>query len=150
MDQLHTKILEILTHGVDMTIATQREDGFPQATTVSYVNDGFSIYFGTGDVSQKTKNLARCDKVSLTIDLPYPDWDHITGISAAGICTRVTDDLEIGRVSTLMLAKFPQALKYAEMNQAGGMAVFRVALKVVSVLDYTKGFGHTDLVSFEA
>src|ERR1700731_3853356 len=29
----------------DMTIATVREDGYPQATAVSYVNDGLAVYF---------------------------------------------------------------------------------------------------------
>ena len=30
----------------DMTIATVREDGYPQATAISYVNDGLAISFG--------------------------------------------------------------------------------------------------------
>jgi hypothetical protein len=31
-----------------------------------------------------------------------------------------------------------------------GVAVFRVAPEVISVLDYSKGFGHTDLVAISA
>jgi nitroimidazol reductase NimA-like FMN-containing flavoprotein (pyridoxamine 5'-phosphate oxidase superfamily) len=37
-------ILDILSKQTDMTIATLREDQYPQATTVSYVNDGLDIY----------------------------------------------------------------------------------------------------------
>jgi nitroimidazol reductase NimA-like FMN-containing flavoprotein (pyridoxamine 5'-phosphate oxidase superfamily) len=42
------EIVEILAGANDMTIATLRLDGYPQATTVNYVNDGVTIYFGTG------------------------------------------------------------------------------------------------------
>ena len=37
---LSHEIISILDDANDMTIATVREDGYPQATTVSYVNDG--------------------------------------------------------------------------------------------------------------
>ena len=56
---LRQEIISILDDANDMTIATVREDGYPQATTVSYVNDGFTIYFGCAAASQKAQNLAR-------------------------------------------------------------------------------------------
>ena len=56
---LKKEILSILDDASDMTIATVREDGYPQATTVSYVNDGLTIYFGCAANSQKAGNLAR-------------------------------------------------------------------------------------------
>ena len=31
-----------------------------------------------------------------------------------------------------------------------GVAVYRVSPEVISVLDYSKGFGHTDLVTISA
>jgi len=54
-----------------MTIATVREDGYPQAPTVSYVNDGPTIYFGCAAASTKAKNITGNAKVSLTVNLPY-------------------------------------------------------------------------------
>lgn len=48
-----------------LTLATLREDGWPQATTVGYANDGLTIYIGIGKDSQKARNIAGCDKVSL-------------------------------------------------------------------------------------
>ena len=44
-DTPKSKILEILDQHRLMTIATNRPDGWPQATTVGYVNDGLTIYF---------------------------------------------------------------------------------------------------------
>ena len=54
---LRDQIISIIDDVQDMTIATVREDNFPQATTVSYVNDGFAIYFATNKYSQKAKNI---------------------------------------------------------------------------------------------
>jgi nitroimidazol reductase NimA-like FMN-containing flavoprotein (pyridoxamine 5'-phosphate oxidase superfamily) len=146
MDPVLTdEILSILDNAIDMTIATVREDGYPQATTVSYVNDGPKIYFGCGGESQKAKNLARNRKISLTVNLPYASWNEIRGLSIGGRAERVTDPQEMGEVSQLMFEKFPQIAGYApaELEE---IALFRVTPEIISVLDYRKGFGHTDLV----
>ena len=42
---LRNKILELLDRHRLMTVATNRPDGWPQATTVGYVNDGLTLYF---------------------------------------------------------------------------------------------------------
>jgi hypothetical protein len=36
-------IIAILNTANEMTIAIVREDGYPQATTASYVNDGLAV-----------------------------------------------------------------------------------------------------------
>lgn len=142
---LRDTIIDILTHTNDMTVATVRGDGFPQATTVSYVSDGLTIYFVTGAHSQKAANIAANDKISATVDRPYKDWNAILGLSLGGIATRLTGADEIATVEKLMAEKFPQSANF-EMPQAA-LAVFKITPKVISVLDYSKGFGHTDLVT---
>ena len=146
MDPALTRdVISILDQANDMTIATVRKDGYPQATTVSYVNDGLTIYFGCAAKSQKAKNIARSDKVSLTVNLPYAGWDEIRGLSIGGKAAPVADRQERDRVGQLMLRKFPQIALYApaDMEQ---LVVFRITPEIISVLDYRKGFGHTDLV----
>ena len=84
------KILELLaTHRI-MTVATLRPDGWPQATTVGYVNEGLTIYFLCGLDSQKARNISRDDRISLTIDHDTPDLMAITGLSMAARATAVT------------------------------------------------------------
>ena len=139
------EIISILDDANDMTIATVRQDGYPQATTVSYVNDGLKIYFGCVAESQKAKNLARSSKVSLTVNLPYTSWKDIRGLSLGGRAERVTDPQEMGEVGRLMLEKFPPIAAYAPA-ELEGIVLFRVTPEIVSILDYRKGFGHTDLV----
>ncbi len=77
---LEQEIVSILNEANDLTIATVREDGYPQATTVSYINDGLTIYFGCAPTDMEE------------------------------------------------------------------LVVFRITPEIISVLDYRKGFGHTDLV----
>jgi nitroimidazol reductase NimA-like FMN-containing flavoprotein (pyridoxamine 5'-phosphate oxidase superfamily) len=65
-----------------MTIAAVRPDGWPQATTVGYVNEGLTLYSLCGLNSQKAVNLTR-DRVSLTIDHDTSRVMEITGLSMA-------------------------------------------------------------------
>ncbi len=81
---LKQEIVSILDDANDLTIATVREDGYPQATTVSYVNDGLTIYFGCAAQSQKAKHIGHSAKVSFTVNLPYAGWDEIRGLSVGG------------------------------------------------------------------
>jgi nitroimidazol reductase NimA-like FMN-containing flavoprotein (pyridoxamine 5'-phosphate oxidase superfamily) len=143
--RLKQEIISILNDTNDMTIATVREDGYPQATTVSYVNDGLKIYFGCAASSQKAKNLARNNKVSLTVNLPYASWNDIRGLSLGGRAEPVADPQEAEQAGQLMFEKFPQIARYAPA-ELEDIVLFRVTPEVISVLDYRKGFGHTDLV----
>ena len=138
-------ILDILSTQNDMTIATLREDEYPQATTVSYVSDGLDIYFGCWSRSQKAKNIARHNKVSLTVTPSYSDWNSIKGLSMGGIAERVTAAPEIVKVEALFFRKFPAVVQYAPQDRSE-MVFFRVTPKFISVLDYTKGFGHTGTI----
>ena len=146
MDQtLLENIKTILENAKDMTIATVRDDGFPQATTVTYVNDGLTIYFACDPNAQKAKNIARNSKVSITVNLDYGDWNEIKGLSIGAWAERITDPEEMNKAGQLMYEKFPQIKDYVS-DESDNFALFRVAPKVISLLDYSKGFGHTDLV----
>lgn len=151
MDALiRQKILSLLqTHRI-MTIATLRPDGWPQATTVGYVHDDLTLWFLCGLDSQKAKNLAHDDRVSLTIDHDTPDLLSITGLSMSARAQRVTDRAEARKVLDMLPLRYPDApATTAQMKLPAPeeIAVFRVVPEVISVLDYTKGFAHTDLVT---
>jgi general stress protein 26 len=143
---IQATIANLLSSEKDMTIATVRANGYPQATTVSYVNEGLTIYFGCGAGSQKARNIAANNKVSLTIEAPYASWEQIKGLSIGGVAERVTDKDEIDRVGRLMRAKFPQIDQF-EAVPGTELVVYCIRPQVISVLNYTKGFGHTDLVA---
>jgi nitroimidazol reductase NimA-like FMN-containing flavoprotein (pyridoxamine 5'-phosphate oxidase superfamily) len=145
-DTLKSKILELLDQHRLMTVATNRPDGWPQATTVGYVNDGLTIYFLCSPQGQKAANLARDSRISLTIDHDVSDPMVITGLSMAAHAHPVSDPTETARALNLLGTRCPE---YAAlpMPKPEEIAVYRGLPKVISVLDYSKGFGHTDLVT---
>ncbi|MET3665792.1 pyridoxamine 5'-phosphate oxidase family protein [Caulobacter sp. 1776] len=146
MDQnLRHQIIDVLQLGKDLSLAALREDGFPQVTTVSYASDGLAIYFGCSAQSQKARNLARDQRVSLTVDLPYERWDDIRGLSLGGLAARLSDPDQILQVGRLFLDKFP-ALRGGFGLGEEETALFCVTPLVIALLDYRKGFGHVDLV----
>lgn len=153
MDEaIRRKILDLLDAHRIMTVATVRPDGWPQATTVGYVNEGLVLYFLCGLDSQKARNLARDDRVSLTIDHDTPDIMAITGLSMAARATPVLDPGEAERVLRLLPTKYSEqaAPLPFPMPSADQVRIFRVEPTVISVLDYTQGFGHADLVACRA
>jgi nitroimidazol reductase NimA-like FMN-containing flavoprotein (pyridoxamine 5'-phosphate oxidase superfamily) len=150
MDEaIRKKILTLLDQHRIMTIATLRPDGWPQATTVGYASEGLTLYFLCGPASQKAANLARDDRVSLTIDHDTPQVMEITGLSMAARAQAVVDPAEAEKVLRLLMLKYPpqQAPIPLPMPKPADVRIFRVIPKVISVLDYSKGFAHTDLVT---
>lgn len=147
-EEIRTKILTLLDQHRIMTIATLRPDGWPQATTVGYVNEGLTLYFLCGIESQKAANLARDDRVSLTIDDDTPDIMAITGLSMAARATPVSDRAEASKIINMLPRKYPEQLSLpVPMPTPDQVRIFRVMPTVISLLDYSKGFGHTDLVT---
>jgi len=147
-EELRRKILMLLDQHRIMTIATLRPDGWPQATTVGYASEGLTLYFLCGLNSQKAANLARDDRVSLTIDHDTPQVMEITGLSMAGRAQVVTDSTEVDKVLHLLMLKYPQQTSLPlPMPTSADVRIFRVTPTVISVLDYSKGFAHTDLVT---
>jgi nitroimidazol reductase NimA-like FMN-containing flavoprotein (pyridoxamine 5'-phosphate oxidase superfamily) len=146
---LRQKILALLDQHRIMTIATVRPDGWPQATTVGYANEDLTLYFLCGATSQKAANLARDDRVSLTIDHDTAQVMEIAGLSMAARAHAISDANTVEKVVHLLLARYPEQRGAAlpAMPAPADIRVFRVTPTVISVLDYSKGFGHTDLVT---
>lgn len=141
-------ILELLDQHRIMTVATLRPDGWPQATTVGYANEGLTLYFLCGLESQKAANLARDDRLSLTIDHDTPQVMEIKGLSMAAHAQAVTDPAEAQKALLLLASRYPeQAGIDMPMPSPSDVRIFRVTPTVISILDYSKGFGHTDLIA---
>jgi len=140
--KLAAEIEAILAEGQDMTVATLLADGAPHATTVSYASAGQTIYFGCSPTSRKAENLARDDRVALTITLPYRDWSEIRGLSVLGRARRIATGTAADAVALLFAQKFSEIAQY--VSGAGeDIALFDVTPSAIVVLDYRRGFGHT-------
>ncbi len=140
------RIAEILAAHRIMAIATNRPDGYPQTTIVGYANDGLLIYMVVSPESQKRQNLARDSRVSIAIGDDAPEPTRIAALSLAGRAHELRDAAQIKRAFGLLLERYPE---YIQLPQPGpsDIAVFEIRPEIVSILDYAKGFGHTDLVA---
>jgi general stress protein 26 len=140
-------VLQVIDSANDMTLATVREDGYPQATTVSFAHDGLDLYVGVGKDSQKANNIRHNNKVSLAINLPYKDWREIKGLSMSGLAEIVDGKEGVDTAKACLLKRFPQIAQWTEAFTAEDVEFVRIRPQVISVLDYSKGFGHTELVT---
>ena len=128
-----------------MTIATNRPDGWPQATVVGYANDGLVLYTFIARNGQKYANIQLDPRVSIAISKDYPQPLAIRGLSLAGRALVIEDKSEVDRAYALLLRRYPENKVMPRPNPAE-VPLIRVTPEIVSILDYSQGFGHTDLI----
>ena len=139
------QIVDLLNEHRIMSMATNRPDGWPQATVVGYANDGLVIYCVVARDGQKYANIMRDPRVSLTIANDVPQPLQIKGLSIAARATVTTDPSEREHATALMFKRYPE-YKIMPPPDPAAMPLLRITPEIVSILDYSKGFGHTDLV----
>lgn len=138
-------ILEQLKTHRNMSLATVRPDGYPQATTVAFANDGLTLYFACDRDSQKVRNLRHSPKVSLTINKDWAGWTKVRGLSMGATAKILERPADTKRALALLSRKFKD-MKGLSAEDLAETAFVRVQPKVVSMLDYRRGFGWTKLV----
>ena len=103
MPRLKALILRLLHEHRIMTLATLRPDGWPQATTVGYVNDGFLLYCFVARSTQKFANIQRDSRVSVAIGSDAANPMAVRGLSLAGHASEVHDRSEFDEIAALRL-----------------------------------------------
>jgi general stress protein 26 len=111
-------VAELLGRARLMALGVNRPDGWPQVTTVGYVNDGLNLYFVVARDSQKFRNIAADPRVSVAIRPEGPDPDAV-GVSLAGRAVEVTDPVEVERLNRLVFERYPEGRAFCP----GGTAV---------------------------
>src|SRR5947207_4094111 len=95
--ELKRQVISLLDMHRIMTIATNRPDGWPQATVVGYANDGLTIYCFVSRLSQKYANIMRDKRVSIAIASDFSDPSQIQGLSLAAKAVPVDQKNEFDR-----------------------------------------------------
>jgi len=136
----------ILASANDMTIATLREDGSPHASTVSFASDGLVLFAAIAIDSHKAHEIREDGRVSLTVNTPSKNWNEIQGLSIDGIASMIDWPRGQEEASALLLKKLPG---YAALVGKSpklpwpGMLFVRIVPTALTLLDYTKRFGHS-------
>jgi nitroimidazol reductase NimA-like FMN-containing flavoprotein (pyridoxamine 5'-phosphate oxidase superfamily) len=115
---------------------------------VGYANDGLKIYCFVSRLSQKFANIARDRRVSATIANDSLDPMTIKGLSLGGRASPVSQDYEYERATEIFMKRHPEYARWPKPNPAFS-PLLRITPTIISVLDYSKGFGHSDLVTAE-
>jgi nitroimidazol reductase NimA-like FMN-containing flavoprotein (pyridoxamine 5'-phosphate oxidase superfamily) len=144
--EVRDSIVEILSHHRLMTMATVRADGWPQATVVSYVHEGLALFCFVSRLGQKFANIKRDSRISVAIAGDFSGPANIKGLSLAARASVVEERLEFDTISALFMQRFPEYTDWPRPNPAFA-PLLRVTPEVISVIDYSKGFGHSDLVT---
>ena len=143
---MQQKAVDVLDHYRLMAIATLRADGWPQATMVSYANDGLLLYFVISRSSQKYANIVRDSRVSIVVGCDFEDPTQIRALSIAANASEVRDPKQRERAVDLLLARHPALAKLGRPDLSHS-AVMRAYCSIVTILDYSKGFGHADVLT---
>ena len=126
-----------------MAIATVRPDGWPHNTIVGYANDALTIYFLIFKSSQKFRNIVNNDRVAIAIGEQPADIHLAEAVYAAGHAAEIIDPQEREHAWRLLAKRHPN-LAGRGMPDQSVTAIMGATCEHVTVLDYSKGLGHTD------
>ncbi len=119
------------------------EGDTPSASTVYYVNRGYSVIFESDSDSHKIQILRANTKVSATIDEDYSDWKDIRGVQIYGKA-EFQGEKESEKLRAVFEKKFPW------MAELGGIPSHHVLVRIVPekiyYMDYSKGVGHRTIL----
>lgn len=72
-----------------------------------------------------------------------PEVTEITGLSMAAHAHAVVNPAEVSKALRLLRLRYP----LLPVPMPEDVTIFRIKPTIISVIDYSKGFGHTDLVA---
>jgi len=137
-------IERLLDHERLMSVATIRSDGWPQVTTVGYINEGLNLYFVTGRESQKLTNLQADPRVSIAIH-SGTELDGTVGVSMAARAMEVSEPSEIERLNRLMFARWPQVSVYCPATSS--IAIVHLKPELICAILASAGRSQTECFS---
>ncbi|HWQ87281.1 pyridoxamine 5'-phosphate oxidase family protein [Brevundimonas sp.] len=138
---IHERAVEAVVGLLDrerlMSVALNRPDGWPQVTTVGYLNDGLNLYFIVARSSQKFANAERDSRASVSICSESGPHGDAVGVSMSGRVAEVLDPSTIERLNRQVVARYPDVHVYCPGGDA--VAVMHFAPEIVSCVGVMDG-----------
>lgn len=141
-------VVEALNREHLMTLACLRADGWPQATTVGFVNEGLDLYFVVSRGSQKLANLQADPRASVAVRISGPGAGDGVGVSMGGRVEEVTDPVEVERLNRAVIDRFPGI--HVHCPSGDSVAVLRFRPTVVSAVGVVAGRSSPETFTVDA
>jgi uncharacterized protein YhbP (UPF0306 family) len=131
--QVPPEVLDYLGSQKTLTLATSGSDG-PWAATLTYVNDGPTIYVWTRPSSTTARHIEENPTTAFAIDEYTEDWRQTKGIQGrAG--SAVVQGEEIARAADLFGQKYPQL----RPGSTSAIVFFRLEPDSLEFIDNSRG-----------
>jgi CRP-like cAMP-binding protein len=124
-------VLQYLDAQPALTLATASRGGVPRATTLTYVNDGVTVYVWTRPDTTTARQMEENPVVSLAIGPYADDWRETKGIQAAAEAQVVLNPTELTRVVALFEQKYPPLAG----TLGSGVSLFRITPTELQFID---------------
>jgi hypothetical protein len=135
--RLKTSIVSLLAEGRIMSVGTLRPDGWPQVTTVGYINDDLVLYFAVASTSQKYLNTQRDPRVSIAVAIGPDSRRQARGLSMAALASQVVDPAEVERINRLLSGRYFGHAIFAPRGPSA--VVLRADPIIISLADDSDG-----------
>lgn len=132
-----TAVVDLLHRERLMTLACNRPDGWPQATTVGYLNEGLNLYFIVARTSQKFVNLQADPRASVAIRSESGSRGDGVGVSMAGRVVEVVDPQTVQRLNQKVIERYPDVHAYCPSGDSVAVLHFRPT--IISAVGVTGG-----------
>lgn len=139
-------VVALLDAGRLLSLAVNRPDGWPQATTVGYVNEGLNLYIVVARTSQKLANMTADPRVSVVIRSEARQGDAV-GVSMAARATEITDPVLIERLDRSVRERYPDMHVFGP--GADSVAVVHLRPEIISPVSVIAGRSHAQTFSLQ-
>lgn len=127
-----------------LTLAVNRPDGWPQATTLGYVNEGLNLYVVVARTSQKLANIEADSRVSVAIRSEALQGDAV-GVSMAARAVEISDPVLIERLDRSVRERYPDMHIFGPGSDS--VAVIHLRPEIISPVGVIAGRSHAQTFS---
>jgi nitroimidazol reductase NimA-like FMN-containing flavoprotein (pyridoxamine 5'-phosphate oxidase superfamily) len=124
-------VLDYLRQQKTLTLATSSPTGVPRATTLTYANDGPTLYIWTRPETTVARHVEQNPVVSFAIDEYAEDWSQTRGIQGSGEAHVLLNPADVERAVSL----FGQKYEGLADSSASNISFFRIAPTELQYID---------------
>lgn len=152
-DALKTEIVDFLDGQTAMTVATADGDT-PWATSLYYArDDDLNLFFLSSGHTRHCTNISANPRVAVTIIGDEKDWQKLRGVQIDATAARVAPS-ELTRAAEVYFGRYPEfrdavgapqdADEQALVEALEHVHFYKVAPRMIRLIDNAKGFAHKD------